>query len=211
MFRLFFTVFYGEFRGEKEAYSHLHDPPNVMKIPLGVLAVGSVLAGYIGLPHLFSIPNVFEDFLSPVFAFVRKERWDFVYLFGMAVGEGTAMVFSILVSGVGIFLAYLFCLQRVDWKEKVTRWIYPLYTLLKNKFFVDEIYDWFLVRPLYFLAQFFVFRILDRIVVDGNIEGIGRGVRGVGGILQGISSGHLSIYLLFFGFVVLVLFWVFPF
>ncbi|UCF79777.1 MAG: NADH-quinone oxidoreductase subunit L [Candidatus Eiseniibacteriota bacterium] len=151
MFRLYFLVFCGKEKGEA------HESPYVMALPLVVLGVLSVCSGWVGLPWLEH--NV-AGFLSG----------------GEAHGhhgpDYTVMGMSILVAGAGIFLAYATYIRGWIVRDAFSRRLGPLYSLLYNKYYVDEIYLSLIVRPLVSLTRaLFAF---DLAVIDGAVNGSAR-------------------------------------
>src|SRR5208337_466393 len=67
MFRMFFTTFHGECRAPEDVKHHIHESPKVMTIPLVILAVLSVVGGWVGVPHILGGANYFERWMAPVF------------------------------------------------------------------------------------------------------------------------------------------------
>jgi NADH-quinone oxidoreductase subunit L len=170
MWRLMALTFYGESRVDAHAAAHVHESPRVMTIPLVVLAAGSVLAGWIGVPKMFSmLPKGFRAF----------ERWLAPALAGAAEhgGEHSAglefalMLLSVAVAGCGIALAW-YLYQRKAPKGEPLEAAGWLYRGSLNKWKVDEIYDFLFVNGLAkgggsALARF------DNTVVDGGVNGAG--------------------------------------
>ncbi len=170
MFRLLFMTFWGEFRGSDEQRAHLHESPSVMTLPLVVLAVGAVVSGWFGLPKLGHWDwNWLSHFLEPVTAVVGGHGEEAHHL---SVGlELALMVLSILVAGVGIYVAW----KTYGGGQGLTggeRWAmrFPaVHRLLVDKYYVDEIYDATVVRGTLESAQgLYKF---DAAVVDGAVNG----------------------------------------
>ncbi len=152
MGRLIFLTFYGQPRMSHEVEHHIHESPKSMTLPLVVLAACSVFAGYLGLPHSLGGSNRFEKFLEPVFAKEahvmqaeepkqlaagekEEERTDPMEYGLMALSVGAAIV--------GLGLAYrAYAKAGKDYKEPIAEAAPPLYTVLYNKWFVDEGYDY---------------------------------------------------------------------
>ncbi|MGI9492840.1 MAG: NADH-quinone oxidoreductase subunit L [Geminicoccaceae bacterium] len=137
--RLLFMTFHGEPRASDEVMSHVHESPLVMTIPLGLLAVGAVLAGLLGLPM------VSEDmaFWGGSIAMVQEpniiEEAHHVGLF--------IKILPILAGVVGIGLAYVFYIQQPDLPGQLAARAQGVYRFLLNKWYVDELYDFLFVRP----------------------------------------------------------------
>jgi NADH-quinone oxidoreductase subunit L len=147
MARLIFLTFYGQPRMSHEVEHHIHESPKSMTGPLVVLAIGSVCAGWLGVPASLGGSNSFEKFLAPVFehgtevaaaepsapAGGEEHR-------GM---EWTLMVLSVAAAVVGGGLAYRhYANAGKDYPEPIATTAPPLYRLLYNKWFVDEAYDY---------------------------------------------------------------------
>ncbi len=152
MGRLIFLTFFGEPRMSHEAEHHIHESPKSMTMPLVVLAICSVLAGWLGLPHSLGGSNRFEKFLEPVFAkeapMMRAEEPR-----QLAAGEKEEertdpmeyglMGLSVLAAVVGLGLAYRsYARAGKDYTEPIAVAAPPLYKVLFNKWFVDEGYDY---------------------------------------------------------------------
>jgi NADH-quinone oxidoreductase subunit L len=138
MFRLLFMTFFGESRVDHHTESHIHESPTSMTLPLIVLAIGAVLAGYIGLPSWLG-GSAFERFLEPVFEPLPIPRpaateHSASFEIGMAA-------FSVAVALIGFSLAYFKYCKR-SWEERSEiRQYGPFYKLFLNKWYVDELYD----------------------------------------------------------------------
>ena len=169
MFRLMYLTFYGRSRVEAEKAAHIHESPAVMTVPLTALALGSILAGWIGTPKLWNLGEgfrAFENWLAPVFGAAESATEHPVST------EWLLMGLSVAVALAGIAVArYLYGL-RTDLPDRVAAAWKPLYTVLYNKWYVDELYDFLFVNGLgksggRWCAAF------DRTVVDGGVNGAG--------------------------------------
>jgi NADH-quinone oxidoreductase subunit L len=193
MFRLYATTFMGGFRGTHEQEHHLHESPAAMTIPLWVLAILAVVAGFVGIPAVVA-PNahLLAKFLGPVVGEGHGEE----------VAKGTEWMligFSVLVALVGTFWA----VSRFSKKPELGE---PngFGKVLANKWYVDEIYNAVIVRPLDLLAQFLVF--FDKNVIDGIVNGVGRLVKYGSRQLRLLQSGQVGGYVLLMVLGILVLF-----
>jgi len=185
MFRLYHMTFSGTFRGTEEQAHHLHESPATMLIPLAVLAVGSILAGYLGFPAVLGervgFPNVFERFLEPVFESAHETLPEVFR--AAAPGHGMElglMGASILMAAVGIGLAWLFFQRHPEYPARLAASLRPIHQLLLRKYYVDEVYDAVFVRGLA-LGGGNALHAMDRYVVDGGDGEVrpGLGVNGV--------------------------------
>src|SRR3984885_987210 len=152
MGRLIFLTFFGKPRMSHEVEHHIHESPKSMTIPLVVLAIASVAAGWLGIPHSLGGSNPFGKFLEPVFAreepVLEAERPA-----QLAAGEKEEehtdpmeyglMGLSIGAAIVGLGLAWrAYAHAGKDYKEPIAEKALPLYPVLYNKWFVDEAYDY---------------------------------------------------------------------
>lgn len=156
MFRVIFVVFFGN---PKKNDIHVHESPKVMTIPLIILAVLSVVPGYFGawfISERFSI----DKFIS-FFGFEGQEPLHII-----------PMVIAVLVGLLGILIAFILYFGKPITNKKISKWIYPLYKLLHNKYYIDEIYGFIIIKPLMKLAEFI--NTFDRVVVDGFVNFIGK-------------------------------------
>jgi NADH-quinone oxidoreductase subunit L len=166
VFRAWFMAFLGDYRG----HAHPHESPLVMTGPLMILAVLSIFGGFIKVPHI----------LEPMFAEGPEN-------------EGLAWL-SAGVGLVGIFLAYVFYVAKRGLADSFAKGLGGLYTLVLNKYFVDEAYDTVVVEPLVEGSRTVLWRGIDAGLIDGTVNGVGRRSRGIGSILRLIQSGNIRSY-----------------
>jgi NADH-quinone oxidoreductase subunit L len=189
MFRLFFLTFFGKSRVEESIKSHIHESPKIMIVPLMVLAVLSVIGGYIGVPKSLGGGNNFESFLSPVFG----ERGEIVL--HPASTEYLLMALSVVVALLGIFFAYRFYVKSPDLpKSLAQRFSFP-YKLLLNKYYVDELYFKVVVNPLLKFATF-LWQFFDVKVIDGFANGLANTVNWFAGMGRKVQTGYVRNYAL---------------
>ena len=170
MFRLLFMTFHGESHVDHDVEHHIHESPRAMTIPLTILAVLSIIGGWIG------IGGRFEKFLEPVTA-------------GMAAPEIAAeaskapalllMAASVLLALGGIWLAWMLYIKRTDLAATVRRNAGALYDLVAHKYYVDEIYDAMFVNRSKDLGS--SLGMFDAKIIDGL------GVNGAGWLTRTIS------------------------
>jgi NADH-quinone oxidoreductase subunit L len=266
MFRLVFLAFHGERRHdapaapahaeEEEHTGHAapaaahgrgahaqghgghapHEAPWSMAIPLILLAVGSVGAGYVGVPHALGGSNEIESFLEPSFEVNESARSRTAGVAGepavqpvsiqaeprpaepgaqatehAAVDEGTELTLmgvSSLVAIVGIGLAWFFWGRSRETADAIARQFVGPYKLLLNKYYVDEIYDAIIVQPIKLLSVGALWKGIDVGVIDGTVNGVGALVRATSSGLRRLQTGSVRAYAagLFLG-VALVLGW----
>ncbi len=197
MFRIVFVAFHGEFRSGEEAWHHVHESPRTMLVPLVLLAVGAVLAGYVEVPKfLFGGVEKFSEFLAPVLP--RQEvapvagpaAETFLHSF-----EFNLTLASVSVALLGIFLAYWFYLSKPERAQKLAERLRPIYRLLFNKYWVDELYAAVILKPIHFISTWGLWKVVDLLFIDGLlVNGSGRLVRGVGRVLRHLQSGRVRGY-----------------
>jgi NADH-quinone oxidoreductase subunit L len=166
MFRAVFMTFHGESR--VDGHVHVHESPSIMVIPLCVLAVLSLVGGWIGLP-LIEGGNKIREFLSPVLATAghaaAAEHGSHQVGF-----EITMMMVSMGIAIAGILLAWIMYLKNPALPEKLASRFSGLYQLIYNKYFVDEAYDAVIVAPIK-NGSLFLWHIFDNRVIDGAVNG----------------------------------------
>ena len=172
MWRLMFMTFHGESRADANTQKHIHESPAAMTGVLAALAVGSVFAGWLGVPKLWHLPaffSTFEQWLEPVFASAgaHKVVHEASHDTGM---EWTLMFLSVGLAAAAIALAYRFYVQKPEIPESIRKSCGPLYTAMLNKWYVDEIYDSLFVNGLCKGGGIVLGR-FDRTVVDGGVNG----------------------------------------
>jgi len=140
MTRQVILTFFGKFRGGEKMESHLHEAPSVMWVPLLVLAVGSIFAGFVGWPHVLGGGNRIESFLEPAIMAGTHPAAQAAAHEASAALEWTFMLISVAIAAAGIFLAYRTYWTNAKADESVARNWPSLYRTLYNKYFVDEIY-----------------------------------------------------------------------
>jgi NADH-quinone oxidoreductase subunit L len=142
MFRLLFMTFFGESRVDHHTAQHIHESPRVMTVPLMVLAAGSVLAGYIGLPKWLG-SNVFEHWLEPVFepvqvAAVAEEAGHGAHSVGLEIGMAAV---SVAIAVIGFLIAFAAYYRKSTLPDRVSAQVKSIYAALLNKWYIDELYD----------------------------------------------------------------------
>ena len=139
MFRMLFMTFFGESRLDPDVERHIHESPRSMTIPLVILAVGAVLAGYIGLPPWLAEVNQFEHFLEPVFEPLPIPVAE-VVAHSHALEIGMAAL-SVGIALIGFFIAYSMYYKKSDLADRLSAQYQTAYQTLLNKYYVDELYD----------------------------------------------------------------------
>ncbi|MDZ4665428.1 MAG: NADH-quinone oxidoreductase subunit L [Bacteroidota bacterium] len=188
MFRLMFLTFWGGFRGTKEQHHHLHESPKAMTFPLIVLAILSVLGGVIGLPHFWGFHNFIGDHLEPLI--LRKNPSTLPHDTEWML-MGIASVAALAV----IYVAYIIYRQRniipLNENDKMP----ALQKTIYHKYYVDEIYDAIVRKPLDAISTMF-YKFVDKQIIDGIVEGVGSSVKGIGSVVRLAQQGDISFYII---------------
>jgi NADH-quinone oxidoreductase subunit L len=199
-FRMIFRTFFGAPRMDEETAKHVHESPWSMIIPLIVLAIASLLGGFLGLPGEFGL---IQSFLEPVFAQANEVLG--IEEHGLQTIDYVLMVVSLIVAMLGIVLAWVFYVRRVDLPIRVGAKLQPLYKVVYNKFYIDEFYAATFVR-LAVDGSRWVWRHFDEAIIDGAVNGVGWLWQRAGGLARPIQTGQVQNYLLgiFIGLFVVV-------
>lgn len=201
MFRLLFLTFHGSFRGTHEQEHHLHESPFTMTFPLIVLAIFSVIAGFIGFPHALGeqmgIHNWFDDFLKTSVSSVHTEAHLTTELTMM--GITTALILIVIFIARSIYVGK----GAIPEDEKVER--KGLQKLIYNKYYVDELYNALFTRPVDKLSAFFQ-NFMDNKIVDGIVNGLGKTTTKGGSYVRILQSGNINAYAILFILAITLLF-----
>ncbi|MGC4080944.1 MAG: NADH-quinone oxidoreductase subunit L [Vicinamibacterales bacterium] len=235
MFRLVFLTFWGERRGAPAGHGHaahghghddhghdahghdahghgdhLHDAPKPMAFALIVLTVGSILAGYIGVPHALGGSNRLEAWLEPSFTAphvagsaeagaaaepaAAAEQGE---AHGEEVSAGVELGLMGLSSAValtGIGLAWFFFVSDPKRADNVAASFSGLRTLLFNKYYVDEAYNAAIVQPIRVTSEQALWKVMDATAIDGAVNGTAESVGGIGELLRRLQTGSVRAY-----------------
>jgi len=202
--RLIYMTFHGSFRGTTEQESHLHESPRVITVPLILLAVGAVAAGWVGIPPLImEHGDKIGEFLAPVLGHPAGE--------GAHSQEMMVMSASIAVAVIGWLIAAYMYLKNTDFPRKLADSLRPLHKLLYNKYYVDELYGFTIVRPVLNLAERVVLGIFDGKIIEGVVNGVPALIAVISRNARTVQTGIISSYglVMAIGVVLIVGLWVF--
>ena len=214
MFRLYWMVFGGRFRGTEEQASHVHESPRLMTVPLMILAVLSVVGGYVGIPAFLTLGNdvnVFHHWLEPALVLPGGGGHGAEAASAASHPPSVALEWGLMVGvlavvGLGIVVARRLYSRGPEPAEGVARSLGPLYALVRNLYWVDELYEWVVLRPFYFVCR--IFSGFDRWVVDGLVNAAGVVADLTGQVVKLFQTGYVRNYaLLFLAGVVFILFY----
>ncbi len=196
MARLMLYTFHGPNRTGEDERGHLAEAPWVMTGPLVVLGVGSVLAGVINLPHVLPANGWLEHWLEPVtelsVRYLPEAHLSVGTEWGL-IGVATLVAVAGIVGAVTLLKPALLAPARDAAKER------GLQRVLLNKWYVDELYDAVVVRPVVWLSRTVLWRVFDKGVIDGAlVNGSAWLMRGFGWVGSALQTGHLGWYVLVF-------------
>jgi NADH-quinone oxidoreductase subunit L len=199
MFRLYAMTFLGKFRGTHEQEHHLHESPAAITFPLITLAILAVVGGWINIPQVFmSNGDKLEQFLSPIFAgsYAIAAKRELA-----PTTDYTLMAVSVL----GALAALLYAINKFSKYEKVTVEETGLGKVLENKWYVDELYDAIIVKPLKKLSNF-LNNVVEKSGIDGFVNGVGKSVNYGSRQIRLLQSGQVGNYVLLMVIGILILF-----
>ena len=203
MFRLYAMTFLGKFRGTHEQEHHLHESPAAITIPLVILAVLAVTGGWIGIPEVFMHGgHRLEAFLEPVFA--GSNNYVKAHHPHEALSHSTEYMLM-GISVVGALAALLFAWNKFSKYQKTDAETTGFGKVLQNKWYVDELYDSIIVKPIGSLASLFN-NILEKRGIDGFVNGVGKAVNYGSRQIRLLQSGQVGTYVLLMVVGILVLF-----
>ncbi|HVA69463.1 MAG TPA: NADH-quinone oxidoreductase subunit L [Candidatus Binataceae bacterium] len=189
MFRLIFLTFHGRSRVEPGKLAHLHESPSVMTIPLIILAVLSVVGGWVQLPAGWLWDGAFTRFLAPVVGNFHP------------VVEGSPMTLGLAASAatlLGFVLSYGLYIVSPETPARIAQSAGAFYQLLVRKYYVDEIYDALISRPLFWASENVLNEGIDHDIIDGIVDGTGLGVEASGETIRRTATGNVQNYALLY-------------
>jgi len=191
MFRLIFLTFHGKQRYD-EHHVHVHESPWSMLGPLVALAVLSVIGGWVAAPALWGGPDYFTSFLAPVFASGQGAE---------AVNEAAAHQLEIILAIVavasaliGLGVAYGLYIRQPGKPEQIAKSMRPVYNILLNKYYVDELYAAVIIKPLLWISTNVLWKFVDVAGIDGTVNGIASGATSIGDTIRHTQSGNTRSY-----------------
>ena len=174
VWRAFWMTFWGDYKG----HGHPHESDWVMLAPLVVLAVLSIVGGFV-----FNVPQILSG-MFPIKEATETGGMSETMLTGISVAFGLA----------GIGLSYFMYVVNKDIPQKITSALGGVYTLVYNKYFVDEVYDAVIVHPLVQGSESILWKTADAGFIDGIVNGAGTQSKGIGSILRLLQSGNIRSY-----------------
>ncbi|HZR66315.1 MAG TPA: NADH-quinone oxidoreductase subunit L [Terriglobales bacterium] len=238
MFRLLFMTFFGEYRGAAGAehgheehaghgthlgrddsrtgvsaphgHGGIHESPAIMIGPLVVLAILSIVGGWIGVPGSLGGSDRFDKFLGPVFRSSTPLVSNQSAQSGEAVppeqqtegaepetGHSTELMFtgiSVAAAFLGLLLAWVLYGRATDLPDRIATSIHGLYTAVAHKYWIDELYAWLFVKPLIAISGVVFWRGIDQGVIDATLNGSADGARELSDEVRHMQSGNVRSY-----------------
>ncbi len=207
MFRLVTLTFDGQPRWGHD--KHPHESPALMTIPLVILAILSVVGGFVGIPASLGGNNALEHFLDPIFENANA-KLPLVHHVQESM-EYILMALSVVIALCGIFFARYVYLKKQSIADNTAKNFNPFYKLLWNKYFIDEAYEYGAVKPIKIVSDSFLWKVFDVHVLDGAVNGSAKLINWVSGWIRRVQVGVTQSYaLVFVGGLVLIL-WILVF
>ncbi len=205
MFRLVSLTFLGNERFDHH-HVHPHEAPKTMLIPLLVLALLSIIGGYVGVPHVLGGQNGFEKFLEPVFEKANEKLA--LPLHDSAALEMGLMAVSVIIGLLGIYAGYTIYTKKKYVAEKTSLRFPIIYKLLFNKYYVDEVYDATVVTPTVKVSEKFLWRGIDVNVIDNALNLSAKFTGFLSEIFRRVQTGVTQSYaMVFIAGVLFILGW----
>jgi NADH-quinone oxidoreductase subunit L len=169
----------------------VHESPWIMLFPLVILAILSVVGGWVGVPAAMAGHDEIGHFLDPVFTNPSAEAATVTA--GRGLELGLAFV-SVLVAAIGLYIAYIFYYIKPRTAAALASRFPALYRLVENKFYIDEIYSTLIVAPLLMFTRLFLGGLIDGGLVKGSGAAAGASTRGLSSLVRRVQSGNIRSY-----------------
>ncbi|WP_353062846.1 NADH-quinone oxidoreductase subunit L [Tunturibacter psychrotolerans] len=170
----------------------VHESPAIMTVPLAILALLSIIGGWVGIPAALGGHNEIEHFLEPVFSTgTIAEAATTTSSRGLELG---LMTVSVLVVAIGFFIAFVFYYKKPGTGAALARRAPALYNLVLNKFYIDEVYSALIITPLLMFSRLFLGGLVDGGIVNGSGAAAGATTRGLSSLVRRVQSGNIRSY-----------------
>jgi NADH-quinone oxidoreductase subunit L len=191
MFRLLFLTFFGGVRASKETMAHIHESPKSITVPLMILAVLSVVGGFVGVPKVLGGNHWLAHYLQPVFAGSAN------LVEAHHLSHSTEYMLMAIVVGLTIIVivaAYIMYVNKKSVPVADGSSLPTLHNLTYRKYFVDELYQFMIVKPLYWISSR-TEQFIERTGIDGLVNGIGNLVVMWSKDLRMLQVGNIGFYI----------------
>ena len=202
-FRIIYLAFHGEFRGTEEQARHLHESPRTMVVPLVILAVGAVGAGWVGMPpilgELLGIHNsdMFGAFLAPVVGHPNAG--------GTHTEEVVVMGLSIAIAALGILGAWYFYIKNTALPKSLAVKFSGVFDVLWNKYYIDELYDKMIIKPTMWVSSNVIVALTDGKIIEGIVNGLPAAIGRLGTRMRSMQTGYTHHYAIAMAFGLIAL------
>ncbi|MFZ4398826.1 MAG: NADH-quinone oxidoreductase subunit L [Bacteroidales bacterium] len=188
MFRLYFLVFKGNYKGDEKTNEQIHESPKVMTIPLIVLALFAIGGGWIGLPAWTGAQHLLNMYLSPVFS---ASSQILIKNSPLPLSEEMILILtSVIVVLISVICAWFIYLKKYKlYQNKMP----VFFKIFEARYWVDEIYVFLFVKPILWMSDTF-YKIIEIKWLDGIVNGIGIIVVRTGNRLRYIQNGFTEFY-----------------
>jgi len=194
MFRLYTLTFEGTPRYSHE--KHPHESPKVMTVPLMILALLSVVGGLVGVPESLGGSNMIEHWLAPVFENAETKLAQTGG--GVQALEYVLMALSVAIALSGIYLAWRWYLKKTEVPARLQQKAGKLYSLLWNKYYVDEVYDAAVVTPVVKGSEKLLWKNLDVGAIDWSVNALARTIGWIAKTARVVQTGVTESYVFAF-------------
>ncbi len=208
MFRLVSLTFWGNPRFKEEGAHavHPHEAPSSMTIPLIILAVLSIVGGWVGIPKALGGGLAIKQFLAPVFE--RADRIMALPEHGVHTIDYALIILSVIIAAAGIYLAITWYLKKPQIPVELANRFSGMYRVLSNKYYVDELYDAAIVNPIERGSRKMLWRGMDVGVIDGIVNGLAKIIAIISKYGRLVQVGVVQGYAVAFVFgIVFIIFW----
>ncbi len=187
--RLIFLVFHGESKADKQTLDHAHESPLSMQIPLYILAIGSVFAGYIGMNQLSFISSDASFFAESIFVSPAKSG----LLEEIHHTPILIKYLPLIIGVIAILLAYIIYIKKQGLAAKIAQKLNIFYKISLNKWYFDEIYQLLLVNPVKSIGSF-LWKVIDIKMVDAVPNGLASISRILSQKISKLETGYIYNY-----------------
>ncbi|MBK9737350.1 MAG: NADH-quinone oxidoreductase subunit L [Saprospiraceae bacterium] len=186
MMRLYYLVFWGKPRLDKETIQHIHESPAVITVPLIILAILSIIGGWINIPELFKGNQILGNYLGSIIPtnvhdISHSTEWILI---------GITNAFTLII----ILYTYVVYVGRSIVPETDLHLKSGIGRLLTNKYYIDELYQIIIINPFKRFTEF-LYHIIDIKVIDGIINGVSESAHYFSNHLRKTQNGNISYYL----------------
>lgn len=205
MTRLVILTFHGTSRADAHTQEHIHESPATITIPLIILGGLSVIGGFLNVPEAMKhhLPTSLFTFFAPA---ETLHHWlqpilDQSNPIPMRPGaynfESALVLFSIAVAAAGIGLAYFIYTMRPEISKRLAGLAGGVpHRVLTNKYYVDEIYDYTVVKPIFYTSLFVLWKFVDTVIIDGLVNASGQVAKLLAEIGRRFQTGDVQAYAL---------------